>query len=66
MRTLTADRPTTTPTADVVATPEAIRVTRRLAEVVEDYVPSHRDAPRSARRIAMQVRHEQDYRLTGW
>jgi len=62
MTTATIDRPT----ADMIATPDPIGITRHNDETVEKYVPWGRHAPRSANRIAMHARREQDYRQSGW
>jgi hypothetical protein len=61
MSTLTAHRSAT----DLIAAHAARRASKR-AGVVEEYVPSSRQAARSAQRIAMQARREQDRWQRGW
>jgi hypothetical protein len=39
---------------------------RANGDVMDDYHPASREAPRPARRIAMDVRREQERRLGGW
>jgi len=49
------------PASEAVAVPG--QPPARPEDVVEDYAPPSRGAPRPARRIAMRARREQEYRL---
>jgi len=42
------------------------RRSAKNAETFEDYVPTGRDATRSAQRIAMRALREQDRSYSGW
>jgi hypothetical protein len=62
MRTLLEQKPAIDTIAGVDVKPPATGE----PEAYEDYVPDVRGAPRSARRIAMLSRREEDRRLGGW
>jgi hypothetical protein len=49
---------------DASATPS--RPSKSNGDVMDDYHPASREAPRPARRIAMDVRRKQERRLGGW
>ena len=61
MRTLLEHRPTVDATAEDVAP-----TTTHAPEVFDDDIPDTRGAPRSARRIAMNARRQQDRLISGW
>lgn len=62
MSTITADRRT----ADLITLSGRLAVNERRNRNEEPYVPWNDHAPRSATRIAMQARREQDRRQSGW
>jgi len=62
MSTITADLHT----AELIAVSGRLVVNERPVRNTDAYVPWNDHAPRSAARIAMQARREQDRRQSGW